>query len=214
MRRALSGLPPPGGTGARLWANSLELAYSKEIEEASRISGLPMPLLAAIIRFESNYRNTLVSRADAIGLLQVRIGTANEIAVNCLGEKPVRSRELRDPERNLLLGSLYIAEVNRRHQNNWPIMLAGYNAGPGMSRQWLERFSGLDTFEWVEQITYPNAAAYLKRIIGAVPAYWSLYYPALGDSCPEISMPAEIPQSLVPFLDEDGSTCHEYKDRL
>jgi len=200
-RRSFGLMPPPWENGSRFWRRSLPLAFPEAIRHGYRASGLDPALTAAIIRFESDYNPRCASRAGAYGLLQVKENTGSHVAANCLNEKPVKRRELFDPLRNLQLGSIYIAGLMARHHGNRPVTLAAYNAGPGTAGWWLERFSGLSTDAFIEQITYPNTVGYVKRILGVTPLYWSLYHPLLGVEPPMLDVPEAIPSELGPFLD-------------
>jgi len=200
-------LTAPWEGGARLWRLSLPLSFVDAIEAGEKASSLNRAFAASIIRFESNFNPRVVSHAGAIGLLQVKRSTGTHVAVPCLNQKRVSKKELMEPRRNLELGSFYVAELAIRHHGNKAVCLAAYNAGPRTAKWWLERFSGLDTDEFVEQITYPNTSAYVKRILGVVPIYWSLYFPVLGKKGPEPPRGEAIPPDLRPFLDEKGGTC-------
>jgi soluble lytic murein transglycosylase len=208
LRRQLGFLPGPWETGARLWPRSLRLDYVDAIEAGAKRVQLPLSLLASIIRFESDYEPGLVSRADAIGLLQVRQETGDHVAVQCWHGRHVSARELKDPKRNLVLGAFYINGLFARHWWNWAFGLAAYNAGPAIMKSWLARFAGLATDELVEQLTYPGTVGYVKRILGAVPIYWSVYYPVLSPDAPQPGLAQGIPAGLQPFLDEPGGSCY------
>lgn len=207
-RRLMPELPLPSESGARIWAASFRLSYLELIGKASSRSGLAGAVIAAIIRFESNFNPRVASHAGAIGLLQVKTNTGSDVSEKCLGKGRVGRRVLLDPETNLLLGSIYIAELFKRHHRDWGIALAAYNAGPGTAKWWLSRFQGLDSDEMVEQFTYPNTVGYLKRVTGAAPLYWSLYYPALGEHALDVHLPVAVPDQLNPFLDEVGGSCY------
>ena len=209
FRRQYGVLSPPWDGGSRLWRLSLPLSFTEAIEAGYKSSSMHRALTAAIIRFESNFNPRVVSTAKAIGLLQVKRTTASHVAVPCLHQKRVKAKELMEPVRNVVLGSFYITELFKRHHDNTAVGLAAYNAGPGTARWWLARFCGLNTDEFVEQITYPNTAAYVKRILGVVPIYWSLHFPVLGSSVPPLPMGGSIPDDLQPFLDERGGTCYK-----
>ena len=212
LRRKTGALPAPWKQGARLWRSSLPLTYIDGIQAAGESSGLAPALMASIIRFESNFNTNITSRAGAVGLLQVKRTTGNEVAVKCLKRPRVSLDDLTDPELNLMLGSRYIAELGARHHGNWAVALAAYNAGPGTARWWLARFAGLDADEFIEQITYPNTVGYVKRVLGTVDAYWSLHYPLLGESPPPPGFARELPDELRPFLDEEGGNCYSPED--
>jgi soluble lytic murein transglycosylase-like protein/predicted negative regulator of RcsB-dependent stress response len=211
-RRATGMLPAPWRQGARMWRSSLPLDYAEAILHGHDSSGLDPALTAAIIRFESNFNPVSHSRAGAIGLLQVKRNTGNNVAVPCLGEREVSRRDLEEPMRNLQLGSIYIRELIHRHHDNWAVALAAYNAGPGTASWWLSRFAGLNSDTFVEQITYPNTVGYLKRILGVTPMYWSLYYPLLGAEPVAPELPLNVPDNVRPFLDESGGRCPGAKE--
>ncbi len=207
LRREIGLLPAPWQTGARLWRSSLRIGFVDAILGAARKSGLDSALLAAVIRFESDYSPALESHAGAVGLIQVKTNAGSDISQTCLGGGSVTKKELRDPVRNLILGSLYISELVFRHHGNWAVALAAFNAGPGTARWWLGRFGGLQGDEFIEQLTFPNAIGYVKRILGVVNIYWSLFYPLLGEAAPQAGLPAELPRDLRPFLEEEGGRC-------
>ncbi len=207
FRRTYGMLPAPWRQGSRLWRSSLPLDYVEAIRHGHAAADLDSALTAAIIRFESNFNPKVHSTAGAIGLLQVKTNTGNHVAVPCLGQKPVRRRDLQDPMRNLELGSIYVRELIHRHHDNWAVALAAYNAGPGAAAWWLSRFAGLNTDAFVEQITYPNTVGYVKRILGVTPIYWSLFFPALSSEPMEPGLPLTIPEDVRPFLDESGGRC-------
>lgn len=207
FRQQVGLLPPPWDGGSRLWYHSLPLSYVAALDCAAEESWLDRALMASIVKFESNFNPKAVSSADAVGLLQVRENAGNHVAVGCLGEKRVKLKELQDPTYNCRLGSIYMAELIRRHHGNWPVSLAAYNAGPATAGLWVQRFSGLGTMDFVEQITFPNTAGYVKGIMGIVELYWSLHHPVLGQEPPAVGIPPDIPDEVNPFLDEPGGSC-------
>ena len=206
-RRENGMFPAPWHQGARMWRTSLPLKYIGAILHGHATSGLDSALTAAIIRFESNFNPASRSTAGAIGLLQVKMNTGNNVAVPCLGERSVTRRDLETPMRNLQLGSIYIRELIHRHHDNWAVALAAYNAGPGTASWWLSRFAGLNSDAFIEQITYPNTVGYVKRILGVTPIYWSLYFPLLGEVPVAAELPLHVPDNVRPFLDESGGRC-------
>jgi len=211
-RRAHGMLPAPWRQGARMWRTSLPLNYIEAIRHGHESSGLDPALTAAIIRFESNFNPVSHSHAGAIGLLQVKKNTGNNVAVPCLGQRRVSRRDLEQPMRNLQLGSIYIRELIHRHHDNWAVALAAYNAGPGTASWWLSRFAGLNSDTFIEQITYPNTVGYLKRILGVTPMYWSLYFPLLGVEPVAPELPLQVPDNVRPFLDHSGGRCPGAKE--
>lgn len=100
------------------------------ITEASKRFRVPKPWIVAVMRQESGGRTMLgegtpiVSRAGAIGLMQVLPGTYIEMAVeHKLGDNPFEPRD------NIMAGTAYLRWLH--HKYGYPAMFAAYNAGPG-----------------------------------------------------------------------------------
>lgn len=100
------------------------------IGEASKRFHVPKPWIVAVMRQESGGRTMLgegtpiVSRAGAIGLMQVLPDTYVEMAVQYeLGDNPFEPRD------NIMAGTAYLRWLHRKY--GYPAMFAAYNAGPG-----------------------------------------------------------------------------------
>jgi soluble lytic murein transglycosylase-like protein len=92
--------------------------YREAFRAAARDSTLPVALLVAMARVESNLQHSARSHAGAIGLLQLMPATAAELELN-----PGLPRE------NILAGARYLrAMLDRFEQPD--LALAAYNAGP------------------------------------------------------------------------------------
>ena len=55
-------------------------------------------------------------------------------------------------------------------------MAAGYNAGPGRPRRWIEEFGdprapGVDPVDWIEAIPFPETQTYVMRVAESLPIY-------------------------------------------
>jgi len=97
------------------------------LEEAERF-GLDPRLVLAVIHVESRGRTRSVSRAGALGLMQLRPRTAEEVARR--SGLPWRGPEaLFDPELNVRLGVRYLAALVERY-GSIPTALVAYNWGP------------------------------------------------------------------------------------
>ena len=94
------------------------------IAEASKASGLPIGLIDAVIRTESGYRPRAVSRAGAVGLMQLMPSTAKELDVI----------DAFDPRQNVLGGAKYLRKMYDMF-GNLRLAIAAYNAGPAAVKQ-------------------------------------------------------------------------------
>lgn len=95
------------------------------IEQAGQISGVDANLLRAVIRVESGYNPRAVSRAGAVGLMQLMPLTARRFGVH----------DRFDPEQNLRGGAAYLAWLMQRFSGDLELVLAAYNAGEGAVRR-------------------------------------------------------------------------------
>jgi hypothetical protein len=100
------------------------------ITEASQRFHIPKAWIRAVMRQESGGRTVLaqdqpiVSRAGALGLMQVMPDTYGEMArVHKLGDDPF------NPRANIMAGAAYLRWLHGRY--GFPKMFAAYNAGPG-----------------------------------------------------------------------------------
>lgn len=123
------------------------------IEAAAVRFGLPADLIAEVIRVESNGQVGAVSRAGAMGLMQLMPGTWAALRDRlALGADPF------DPRDNVLAGAAYLRQLLDRY--GAPGFLAAYNAGPGRYEEslagrplpsetlrYVERLSGLSAHE-------------------------------------------------------------------
>jgi soluble lytic murein transglycosylase-like protein len=89
------------------------------IIEAAGLYQLPIPLVLALIRQESDFAHQAVSPKGAMGLMQLMPGTAASLGV----------RDPFDPRENILAGCRYFRQLLDYFQGNVPLALAGYNAG-------------------------------------------------------------------------------------
>ncbi len=112
--------------------SSLMATVQSTIAEASRRFGVPERWITEVMQVESRGVPSAVSRAGAIGLMQVMPSTYAGLRLRYgLGPNPY---DLRD---NILAGAAYLREMYDRY--GAPGFLAAYNAGPG---RWEEHLSG------------------------------------------------------------------------
>ena len=91
---------------------------SKIAEVASRYQ-VPEALIHAVITIESAYDPNAISRAGAVGLMQLMPATAKRYGVT----------NRRNPSANLTGGTRYLKDLLLRFDSNIELALAGYNAG-------------------------------------------------------------------------------------
>lgn len=132
-------------------------------------------LALAIARRESEFNFRAVSPADARGLMQVLPATGAHVAGR-LGLTFSEPRLNNDPAYNATLGSGYLQELMGQFDDTLSLVAAGYNAGPGRPRRWVNEFGdprqqGVDPIDWVEMIPFNETRNYVMRVTEAVVIY-------------------------------------------
>ncbi len=135
--------------------------WDSVIIEASRRFHVPAAWIRAVMARESGGRTMLgenkpiVSRAGAIGLMQVMPSTYDQMAErHQLGDDPFDARD------NIMAGTAYLRWLHERY--GFPKMFAAYNAGPGRVEQG-GRLPA-ETRAYVGRITKTLKAAKMDRV--------------------------------------------------
>jgi soluble lytic murein transglycosylase-like protein len=95
-----------------------ERRYTQLIDKVSRELSLDRNLIHAVVRVESAFDPQAVSRAGAVGLMQLMPGTAQRYGV----------RDSRNPTQNVYAGVLHLRKLIQQF-NDVVLALAAYNAG-------------------------------------------------------------------------------------
>ncbi len=93
--------------------------FAQTIELAAKHNKLPSALLHAVITAESAYDPNAVSRAGAVGLMQLMPATAERYGV----------QDRKDPRANVAGGTRYLKDLLGMFDNDLVLALAAYNAG-------------------------------------------------------------------------------------
>jgi soluble lytic murein transglycosylase len=129
----------------------------------------------SIARQESGFSAKAVSSAQALGLMQVTPETGRYIAKK-FNVAYDQSRLLNDRVYNVQIGAAEIAEDIGRHDGSYVLAFAGYNAGRGRVKEWIERYGDprdpkVDPVDWVERIPFPETRNYVQRILESIQVY-------------------------------------------
>lgn len=108
------------------------IAYNDAIAEAADLYRLDPHLIRAIIRAESAFNPFAVSRAGALGLMQLMPEVAEELNV----------LDPFDPRQNIFGGARYLRWLLDHNDGNLDLAVASYNAGPGA----VDRYNGIPPY--------------------------------------------------------------------
>ncbi|MGZ8361757.1 MAG: lytic transglycosylase domain-containing protein [Allosphingosinicella sp.] len=129
---------------------------------------------------ESNFRPEAVSPAGARGLMQVRPGTAGDMA-RARGET-VTAAQLNQPSVNIEYGQAYLEFLRDQPAIGGllPRVIAAYNAGPQPISVWTARFDQSDPLLFIESIPYWETRGYVPIVLRN---YW-IYEERNADQSP------------------------------
>jgi soluble lytic murein transglycosylase-like protein len=93
--------------------------FSPIIDTASRLHGVDAALIHAVISAESGYNPSALSKAGAMGLMQLMPQTAKRYGVT----------NIMDPVQNITGGVRYLRDLLSMFNGNLELAIAAYNAG-------------------------------------------------------------------------------------
>jgi soluble lytic murein transglycosylase len=147
--------------------------YWETIKAESAKNNLDPYFVAALIRQESEFNPSVVSYANAWGLMQLLPSVGKQMARE-EGMSHFQTFQLLDPETNIKLGTRYLRQM-LDHLGNVPeYALAAYNAGESRVVDWQSAgpYSGMD--EFVESIPFTQTREYVQAILRNVETYKSI----------------------------------------
>ena len=144
-----------------------------EIRRAALGRSLDPYLVCSLILQESAFNPLAVSRAGALGLMQLVPETAQALA-HQVGAGPIEREKLFDPQVNILLGTAFLSDLLRQYGGRLEVALAAYNAGASRAARWWAGSHG-DAERFVEEIPFTETRLYVKRIISNRRMYELLY---------------------------------------
>ena len=150
------------------------------------------PLVLAMTRQESGFDRAAVSRAGAMGLMQLMPGTATKLA-QLLHIPYSRERLTSDMAYNVTLGRAYLDSLVSDFSGSYILAVASYNAGPARVRQWVQshgdpRTEGVDPIDWVERIPFTETRNYVQRVLENL----QIYRLRLGAATPTLTLASDL----------------------
>ena len=147
----------------RLWEPAIQFPHEKHFREASRQYNLPVSLLIAIARGESDFDRNARSDRSCYGIMQIRWPqTAHHLEITSM-------EDLLDPRTNILAGARYVRELLDRYDQNLHLSLCAYNYGPGRISRNIALTDIPDGARWYSAYIYRHLTYVTGRKSAQVP---------------------------------------------
>ncbi len=147
-------------------------AYSEYVEKYSEMYKVPEAICYSVIKCESSFDSAAVSKAGAIGLMQIMPSTFEYLCT--LLKEEHEAGLLYDPETNIRFGIFYLSVLYERF-GVWETVFAAYNCGPSRVQGWIED-SKADEDGRLTEIPIEETRTYVERVSAAIKKYEKLYY--------------------------------------
>jgi soluble lytic murein transglycosylase len=155
------------------WEALFPKAYWIDLKKFSSSNALDPYLVAALIRQESEFNPGAVSRANAVGLMQLLPKVGKSVAKQ-EKLKHFSTTQLFAPGINLQLGTRYFRGMVDKF-GSFEYALAAYNAGAERVQDWQGQGKFRDAQEFVESIPFTETREYVQAILRNANVYRQLY---------------------------------------
>jgi peptidoglycan lytic transglycosylase len=155
------------------WEGLFPRPYWVDLKRFSSANALDPFLVASLIRQESAFNPSAVSRANAVGLMQLLPKVGRGVAKQ-QRLKRFSTQQLFTPSINLQLGTRYFRSMVDRF-GSFEYALAAYNAGVDRVQDWQGQGKYRDPAEFVESIPFTETREYVQNILRNTNVYRQLY---------------------------------------
>ena len=146
--------------------------YSEIVKNCSNRYGVEENLIYAVMKAESKFDSSAVSKKGAKGLMQITDGTGAYIAGK-LG-RDFSEEDLFSPEINIEYGAFYLNYLLGKFENP-KTALAAYNAGEGKVKGWLKDENCSDDGKILKFIPYKETEDYVVKVLKFKAKYEKIY---------------------------------------
>jgi soluble lytic murein transglycosylase len=155
------------------WEALFPKPFWPDLKRFASANALDPYLVASLIRQESAFNPNAVSRANAVGLMQLLPKTGKLVAKE-VKLRRFAAQQLFTPGINLQLGTRYVRGMVDKY-GSFEYALAAYNAGSDRVDEWLGAAKYRDPQEFVESIPFTETREYVQAILRNANVYRQLY---------------------------------------
>ena len=156
------------------WEALFPRVYWTDLKRYSDENTLDPFLVASLIRQESEFNPNAISRAKALGLMQVLPSVGKQVSKQVkLGK--FDQGLLFVPTINLRIGTRYFKQMVDQNSGTVEFALAAYNAGQDRVDDWRKDSNFRDVPEFVESIPFTETREYVQAIMRNIGVYRRLY---------------------------------------
>lgn len=135
------------------------IKYKDLVEKFSKEYSLDKRMVFSVIKIESNFKKESLSKAGAIGLMQLLPSTASDMAKRLnIGE----NYDLYDEEINIRLGCYYLSYLLDYYDGNIINSLCAYNWGLSNVNNWIEK-GNFESSGTITNIPINETKNYIKK---------------------------------------------------
>jgi len=160
----------PAGEGRPIWTLAYPPAWEDQVKRDAALAEVPPALMQALMREESGLDPEAISPVGAIGLAQLMLPTAQQVARKLKLPRPDQSA-LTNPETSIRLGSAYLGQLLKLYGGAPAQAVAAYNAGEGAVARWRAGGRDAELDEWIEDIPFDETRGYVKRVMRSYASY-------------------------------------------
>jgi len=155
------------------WEGLFPKPFWSDLKKYASSNALDPYLVASLIRQESAFNPNAVSRANAVGLMQLLPKVGKSVAKQEKLKK-FNSQQLFTPAINMQLGTRYFRIMVDKF-DSFEYALAAYNAGSDRVQDWMGQGKYRDPQEFVESIPFTETREYVQNIMRNANVYRQLY---------------------------------------